>query len=130
MNSEGKVYVQKRAEGRRLFPNKWENPGGGALAGQNSKETFEREFKEEMGISPNLDNSQMILTIKREKDFVDMWFVKQDFDISDLTLQDEEVSSAKWVSFKELDEMIKNGEFCPTIEQSLIPFKNWLKKNY
>lgn len=128
MNDEGKVYIQKRASSRKLFPDKWENPGGGAISGQNSKETFVREFEEEMGISPDINNSKLILTIKREKDFADMWFVKQNFNISDLKLQEEEVSDAKWASFDEIDQMIKNDEFCPTIEQSLIPFKKYLSE--
>lgn len=129
MNSDGKIYIQKRANNRKIFPNKWENPGGGAVSGQNSEQTFIREFEEELGISPDLTNSKLILTVKREKDFVDMWFVKQNFKISDLKLQTEEVSQAKWVTFDEIDEMIKNGEFCPTIEQSLIPFRKWLESN-
>lgn len=129
MNSDGKIYIQKRASNRKIFPNKWENPGGGAVSGQDSEQTFIREFEEELGISPDLTNSKLILTIKREKDFVDMWFVKQNFKISDLKLQTEEVLQAKWVTFDEIDEMIKNGEFCPTIEQSLIPFRKWLESN-
>ncbi len=127
MNSKGEIYIQKRACTRKLFPNKWENPGGGAVAGQSSKQSFVREFEEELGIAPDLSNSKLILTIKREKDFVDMWFVRQDFEVSDLKLQTEEVAEAKWVTFEDIDKMIKNNEFCPTIEQSLTPFKNWVK---
>lgn len=135
MNDEGKIYIQKRASERKIFPNKWENPGGGVISGQNSEETFIREFEEELGILPNIKNSKLILTFKREKDFVDMWFVKQNFEISSLKLQKEEVSEAKWVTFDELNQMIENDEFCPTILQSLTPFINYLKeknttKNY
>lgn len=129
MNDEGKIYIQKRANSRKIFPNKWENPGGGAISGEDSEKTFVREFEEELGISPDINNSKMILTIKREKDFVDMWFVKQNFDISTLKLQEEEVADAKWVSFSELEDMIKNNEFCPTIEQSLNPFIKYLKES-
>lgn len=129
MNSKGEIYIQKRTSIRKLFPNKWENPGGGAVSGQDSKQTFVREFEEELGVSPDLNNSKLILTIRREKDFVDMWFVRQDFDVSDLKLQAEEVADAKWATFDDIDTMIKNGEFCPTIEQSLTPFKTWLKEN-
>lgn len=128
MNDDDKVYIQKRASGRRIFPNKWENPGGGAISGQNSEETFIREFKEELGIIPNIKNSRLIFTLKREKDFVDIWLVKQNFEISFLKLQKAEVAEAKWVSFDELNQMIENDEFCPTIMQSLIPFINYLKE--
>ncbi len=126
MNSEGKVYIQKRAAERKIFPNKWENPGGGATVGQTSEQSFVREFEEELGISPDLKNSKLILTIKREKDFVDMWFVKQDFDIAKLKLQKEEVCAAKWATFEDIKEMIEKGEFCPTINQSLEPFLQYI----
>ena len=43
-----------------------------------------------------------------------MWFVKQNFDIASLKLQKEEVSEAKWVTLDELNEMLRNNEFCPT----------------
>lgn len=129
MNDLNEIYIQKRTNTRKLFPNKWENPGGGAIAGQSSKETFIREFEEELGIKPDINNSKLILSFKREKDFVDMWFVKQNFDISSLNLQKKEVSEAKWVTLKELKEMLNENEFCPTFEQSLNPFLNYLNKS-
>lgn len=129
MNDKGEIYIQKRASERKLFPNMWENPGGGAVSGQTSQETFMREFEEELGIAPDMNNSKLILTIKREKDFVDMWFVKQNFSISSLSLQKEEVSEAKWVTFDEIDNMISRGEFCPTIKQSLNPFIGYLRES-
>ena len=55
-----------------------------------------------------------------------MWFVKQNFDITSLKLQKEEVSEAKWVTLDELNEMLRNNEFCPTFHQSLNPFLNYL----
>lgn len=121
-NSENKIYVQKRASTRKLFPNLWENPGGSVLAGETSEQAFKREFLEELGIEPNFNKAIMFNTIKRSKDFVDIWYLKQDFKIEDLSLQKEEVSSAKWVSKDELDAMIKNNECCPTFGESYIPF--------
>ena len=55
-----------------------------------------------------------------------MWFVKQDFDIAKLKLQKEEVCAAKWATFEEIKEMIEKGEFCPTINQSLEPFLQYI----
>ncbi len=117
-----KIYIQKRSSNRKLFPNLWENPGGGALSGETSLQTFQREFKEELGIKPNLDKTKLVSTIKRKKDFVDMWLVVQDFEMSDLNLQKVEVSEAKWVTIEEIEKMIKNNEFCPTFNESFQPF--------
>ncbi len=120
-NKEGNVYIQQRAGSRRLFPNKWENPGGGVISGQDSETTLKREFEEELGIEMNNDYN-LIKSIRREKDFVDIYHVRQDFAISDLKLQEEEVNDAKWATIEEIKQMIQNGDFCPTIMDSLNPF--------
>ncbi len=130
VDSNGKIYIQKRSSNRKLFPSLWENPGGGALAGESSLQTFQREFNEELGIEPNLNKARLLTTLKRKKDFVDLWLVIQDFEISELNLQKEEVGEARWATLKEIEEMIKNNEFCPTFNESFQPFlKFYLTKN-
>lgn len=126
-NDEGKVYIQKRAAVRRLFPNKWENPGGGVVAGQDTETTLKKEFEEELGMKIT-DDYNLIKTIRREKDFVDIFHVRQNFDLMELNLQEEEVSEAKWATLDEIREMIDNGDFCPTIMDSLIPFLEYMNK--
>lgn len=129
MNSKGEIYVQRRAKQRELFPNLWENPGGGAVIGESSEDTFKREFLEELGIFPDTTNAMIIETLNREKDFVDIWVLKQDFEISELNLQRKEVYQAKWVSLEKLMKMLEKQEFVPTIEESLVPFLKYLKTN-
>ena len=46
MNSAGDVYIQRRSSSRKIFPDKWENPGGGVVSGQNSLDTLKKEFEE------------------------------------------------------------------------------------
>lgn len=65
-NNEGKIYIQKRAESRKMFPNYWENPGGGVISGQDSETTLKREFEEELGI-PMSGKHELIKSIKRKK---------------------------------------------------------------
>ena len=129
VNSIGQVYIQKRAGVRRLFPNLWENPGGGVLSGQDSKSTMIREFEEELGISPDVANAKIIATIKRTKDLVDIWLIKQDFKMGELELQESEVAEAKWVSIYEIKDMIAQGKFCPTIMDSFNPFMEYMQSD-
>lgn len=126
VNTSGEIYIQRRASSRKIFPNYWENPGGGVVSGQGSQETLKKEFEEELGIVFE-GKYKLIKTIRREKDFVDIYWVNQDFEICDLHLQDEEVSSARWVSFDALENMINGGEFCPTILDSFLPFVDYVK---
>lgn len=124
-NNLGEVYIQKRASERRLFPDLWENPGGGVISGQNTVETLKREFEEELGIELT-GSYTLIKTLKRTKDFVDIFHVSQEFDVSELNLQEEEVSDAKWATIDEVRDMIAAGEFCPTIMDSLVPFLDYI----
>ena len=126
-NSLGEVYIQKRAGERKLFPNKWENPGGGVVSGDDSLKTLKKEFEEELGI-PFGGNFELIKTIRRKKDFVDIYHVSQNFNLEELNLQKEEVSEAKWVTIKKINEMIEKGEFCSTIVDSFIPFVEYYNK--
>ena len=52
----------------------------------------------------------------------------QEFDVSELNLQEEEVSDAKWATIDEVREMIEDGQFCPTIMDSLVPFLDYIEK--
>jgi len=128
-NNNGEVYIQKRAGSRKLFPNLWENPGGGVIAGQDSETTLKREFEEELGIALTGDY-ELIKSIRRQKDFVDIYHVRQNFDIESLELQEEEVSEAKWANLEEIKKMIENGDFCPTIMDSLVPFLEFCEKKF
>lgn len=129
MNSKGEIYIQRRAKQKEPYPNLWENPGGGAVIGESSEDAFKREFLEELGIFPDTANAQIIDTIKREKDFVDIWILKQDFDIQDLSLQRKEVYQAKWINLEKLKTMLEKGLFVPTINESLVPLLKYLKDN-
>lgn len=125
VNSDGQVYIQKRAKSRKLFPDLWENPGGGVISGQDAETTLKREFKEELGIDL-VGKFKLIKTIRRQRDFVDIFLVEQNFDISSLNLQEEEVSDAKWATLDDIYSMINDGLFCPTIMDSLNPFLEYM----
>ena len=127
-NSKEQIYIQKRASSRKIFPNKWENPGGGVVSGQDSETTLRKEFEEELGID-FCGEYALISTIRREKDFVDIYHVRQEFELEKLNLQTEEVGEAKWASIEEIQTMINKGVFCPTILDSFAPFLEYWNNN-
>lgn len=84
-----------------------------------------REVKEELNINTNKDNIELILSFKREHDFVDVWLIRQNVRISDIILQKEEVSKVKYVSFNELEKMIKAEEFVSSVNLYFDLFKKY-----
>jgi len=124
VNSNNEIYIQKRSNTRKVFPSKWENPGGSVLSGESTEDALKREFKEELGIGLNGEYF-LLKTIKRKKDFVDIYIVKQDFNIKELLLQTEEVVDCKWANIAVVEDMIKKGDFCPTIMDSFVPFLDY-----
>lgn len=127
INDKGEVLIQQRSSNKKMFPNMWSNTGGAALAGETSLETVLRELKEELNIEPNIDNLELIASYKRIKDYVDVWVLKENYEISDLTFQEEEVQGAKWETIEKIDEMIKNGVF---IKSSYDYFIKYLSKDF
>ena len=116
MNSKGEFLIQKRSPNKKTFPNMWSQTGGGVDEGETTLQAALRECNEELGVSIDLNNIELILSFKRKFDFVDVWLVKQDIDISNIVLQEEEVSEVKWSSIDEIRELMKTDKLAKSIE--------------
>ncbi|WP_079428253.1 NUDIX hydrolase [Clostridium oryzae] len=119
-NSKGEMLIQQRQPFKEGWPDKWDiTVGGSAVKDDTSQTAAERELMEELGIKINLQNIRPHLTINFDNGFDDVYLVQKDIDIASLTLQYEEVQSARWASKEEIFSMIDSGEFIPYY-QSLI----------
>ena len=116
MNEKGEVLLQKRSPEKRRNPNKWAKTGGQVDAGETAESAILREVKEELGIDINLKHIELILSFKRKYDFVDVWLVREDIDISKLVLQEEEVSDVKWATIDEIRNLMKSSELAKSID--------------
>lgn len=114
-NDDGDFLIQKRSITKTVFPGEWSVTGGGVNAGESTLDTVIRECNEELGINVEDENVQLMMTIKREYDFVDIYLLRQNIKIEDIVLQEEEVSDVKWISKTDLTEMIENGDFCSSV---------------
>ena len=107
----GKFLLQRRSEQKKLMPGEWAATGGAAISGEDSYTAAGRELYEELGIESNNQDLIKLARIKRRNSLLDIWFINTDVEIDDLTLQQDEVSEAKWASREKLISMINNGEF-------------------
>ncbi len=118
INSKNEVLLQKRSANKKLWPNLWDiTAGGHVLAGEFGFQSIIREIKEEIGIDVNTNDITFIgastsQNIKKgiiNNHFNEYYIVNKDIDVSDLSLQEEEVSDAKWFEKDDIISRINNG---------------------
>lgn len=101
-NSKGMFLLQKRSKKKKSLPGIWSVTCGAVSSGEDSITAGIREAKEEVGISLEPEQFEFIEKIKRRHSFVDIYFIKANFDIAKCVLQKDEVDSIKLSSPKEL----------------------------
>ena len=79
--------------------------------GDDSLTAAVREVKEETGLNAKPENGVCVFTFTRDDSINDVWLFRQNFDIHDVVLQDNETTDAKYATAEEIKQMIKNGEF-------------------
>ena len=105
-NSEGKFLIQKRSESK---GGEWAFTGGHPKAGESSLEGIKTEVKEELGIE--IDNPILFKEASGKNTFCDLYYIKQDVDLNEIVVQEEEVSEVKFASIEEIDNLFDNGLF-------------------
>lgn len=113
MNDKNELLIQKRGASLIRNPNKWNFTGGAVDTGESSYEGAKREVKEELGI--DVDNLELLLSFRREHDFVDVWIGRVNIELEDLQTSEREVQEVKWVSLEQLEELMANDEFVPSL---------------
>lgn len=124
-NESGEFLIQKRVMKK---DGKWATTGGHPVSGESSKQGIITEIKEELGIDVESRNIQLFKTIKTEDDFVDLYYLKENVNINDVIVQQEEVEKVKWASIEEIKYMIQNNEFSESHTEFFIMCLNFLNK--
>ena len=113
-NSKGEMLIQQRQPFKKSWSNLWDiSVGGGVVSGETSQIGASRELKEELGIDYCFENEQPILTVNFDNGFDDYYVILKDIEISELSLQYEEVQRAKWATANEIVNMIEEDTFIP-----------------
>lgn len=112
-DEDGNMLIQKR-KGNRSYSGKWDfTAGGGAQTGETSKDTVEREFREETGLNYSIEVGEPV-AVSRTKNWLIVYYAqtvkRKEFE-SYGTLESDEVSEFKWISITKFVEMFECGEF-------------------
>ena len=84
INIENQLLIQQRLKTAKTCPNMWETASGGATAGDNALQGALRELNEELGIKPNKKNIRFIGSFARVNDFVEVFLLKSNINITEL----------------------------------------------
>ncbi len=109
-NSKNEFLIQKRAlEKDGLYG----STGGHPKSGESSLEGILTEIKEEIGLTLNPKELELIYSGREDTKhvFFDIYYLKKDLNISDLTLQKEEVESVEWASIDRIKSLIEDNLF-------------------
>lgn len=115
IGDDGKIILSRRQKGK-TFAGAWECTGGCAQRGEDSLTAALREVREELGLALDPACGHFYTRYKRNypkgaRAICDVWVFRQNFALSDMTPQKEEVSDVRMVDRKELIEMMTQGEF-------------------
>ena len=82
------------------FPGFWDlSAAGGVAAGETGRQGAEREVREELGYHLDLTGVRPSVTVNYDGGFDDFYLVvRDDVNVSQLQLQEEEVAAARWAS--------------------------------
>ena len=114
INSHNQMLIQQRQPFKKGWPNMWDvTIGGSALKGENSQQAATRETLEEIGYQFDFSQLRPKFTINFKRGFDDFYVIKADLDITQLSLQVEEVKQVRWADKEEIIAAIKNKTFIP-----------------
>lgn len=127
LNSEGRLYLQKRSENKDIQPGKWDTSVGGHVDyGETVEEALLREVKEELGIVDFLPRFILsyVFESKQEKELVNTYMTVYDGEV----LPDPvEISEGKFWALNEIEVNLGKGLFTPNFESEFLKIRNLLK---
>lgn len=123
----GRLLITQRARQKATFPLMWEFTGGSVLAGEDSLTGARRELFEETGIRAEKDELVFLGTETGSASLHDLYYLVRDVELSELTLQPEEVCAAKWADEEEIAEMVRNGVFLDWVYERYKRLKGEIK---
>ena len=114
INSKKQILIQQRSEKCQLLPGIWALTTGRVVSGETTRQGCIRELKEELGIEAKEEECNLVKSLLKNRLGMiwDIYFLRKDVELEDVTLQKEEVSRVKLVNTDEFRDMLKEGIMC------------------
>lgn len=114
INSKKQILIQQRSEKCQLLPGIWALTTGRVVSGETTRQGCIRELKEELAIEAKEEECNLVKSLLKNRLGMiwDIYFLRKDVELEDVTLQKEEVSRVKLVNIDEFRDMLKEGIMC------------------
>lgn len=118
-DGKGKLLLTRRAPGK-SFAGTWENSGGAVQAGETSLEAIARELREETGIQAAPEEFELLCSGRDKMAHYDFYCLKRQIPIEQVILLPGETDDAKWVTFAQVHQMIRDKQICKVIANQFL----------
>lgn len=115
----GHLLLTRRAK-EKSFAGTWENSGGAAKAGENSRQAVARELYEETGIRVPEEEFEYIGTDRDEHAYYDFYCVQRSTPLSEIVLLPGETDDVQWADFSKVHRLIREGKICQVISDQFL----------
>lgn len=124
-NQQNKLLIQKRSQ---LKGGKYGITSGHTLNGEEAKQGAIREIKEEIGLNINIQELKLIYKTEINKITYNLYYVQKEIDLSQVSLQKEEVENVYWRTVEEVNELIQKNEFYEKQIEAFKIFEKYMKE--
>ena len=118
-DGKGNLLLTRRAP-QKSFAGTWENSGGAALAGENSRHAIARELFEETGIRADESEFELLESSVEGNTFFDYYCLRRATPLEDIVLLPGETVDAKWVTMEQCAEMVRTRQICSVIGKQFL----------
>lgn len=118
-DGKGNILLTRRAPGK-TFAGTWENSGGAAKAGEDSRTAIARELFEETGIVADPAEFEFLRTTRDAVAFFDHYCIRRQTPVQQIKLLPGETDAVRWVSFDTIHRMIDSGQICAVIAKQFL----------
>ena len=119
-DGKGKILLTRRSPEKESYPGYWENSGGGAQAGETSRQAVAREVREETGICAEEEEFVFLDSGRSGTAFFDFYLLVRQVPLEDVVLQPGETCGKRWATFQEVHEMIGQGLLAAPIARQFL----------
>ncbi len=118
-DGKGNILLTRRAP-EKSFAGTWENSGGAAKAGEDSRTAIARELWEETGIRAEPQEFEYIGFDRDAHCFYDFYCLKRDTPLSQIRLLPGETDGVQWATLPQIHALVEAGAICQIIAQQFL----------